>query len=1324
MSINPTTMITTLRLQLCAVATITVMWLSIVCDRGAKYDPPVRRTRLLRPPTMAVCGSRNHSVTADGYVSKYAADCDTAYSLHNVEWVVEVFHPEAEPLDLSVSLEESCTHTPSGALSWGVVRGGQGKRVQCSPSGRGRKKMSVCGGSIAPIDGYKIHDANSCDEAYAMDVEWVVEIFGNEVGVIDVSHHLVDGYCGKGVGEEWGIVAGGTQTRVECLGLPKLRTPPPTKERPTTNSQHVLWSRGWEDMVECSTVPRSYYAAGTEHRHTADQMNAYFQNCGGLLWIRLNTGPTCDTQTFFEHVLPHMTKPFTLVTTDGDNSVPSRIAGAQKMLDHPLLERWLTQNYDGTIKHPKLHPFPIGFDLHTARPGKVGRVKGFPPLQAARTTQHVRENKVLFDGMSVNRHRSHADQGLACVDHHHKRRMPVDAVWDEYRSYTFGASPHGGGLDCHRTWEMLYLGMVPIVESSSLDPLYEGLPVVIVKDWQHLCERNMTELYDSVRTKLPVKEEVFTLEWWLGQPKAQMGRDTITKVSASPGQHRKARSVGGMPSGERDFTHTPSEKGTIKDRTFFAPPDRLNKITLPLERTACPTSTRVGDRGDGGWWLCTPKRPKSWCVVYSFGIKDNFSFDQAMVKRGCEVHGFDPSPDGLASKRAYEGVGAVYHDFGVGDVDKTYGPGTVPFHWPGIGYLRDSNTRPWTLRRIPTIQTTLGKDKDPTILKLDVEGTEWSVLEDIVASTSWEQFMVEFHFPPQQYTVSQGKNGGLTIVRTIEKAPDRIGMLRKLSEVATMWKWEFNQHDPQCVEAYFVRRKDKDPGVVERAPRWMDAIHVNAETDVLLMRFAEYDDFVDEFHVFESNVTQQGTMKPLYFAQNRAYFGDYADKIRYHTIPRIPENERRLCFESKNWACEKHDRQYVGKVMNELLRDEDVLVFSDADEIVDATTMQQLKDGTIKLPARINPPIYKYSLHWKQTDKSGLGVTIGSGQWFKTFDDYNHVRYPRKQKVQHTIKKGGWHLSTCCTMEQIRSKVSSIIEGHGRLHSDAEMERRVRNGISLWDANTRFTYQPDPPSPLPRLATSDPKAFQNLMLWGQHDQKPQPRPVLLGAGIPTVIMQTMLGPGSDKQAVPDWVRQKWTTLNPQITYKFFNDADARAFLASHYSAAHLDLFDQLKENKYKADLFRYCYLYQYGGIYADVDTEPLLSMHTVIDTHTSLFTVWNGNGRHICNGFIAVTPKHPIMKRAIEQMLKVGTSFETIGAPFQTHPTNQLYEIVNDILPSHTVHQGFFDTDVGGIQLAIERCPSYGGCFVEYNATKVANTRYKEWTGQGFRPNY
>jgi hypothetical protein len=44
-------------------------------------------------------------------------------------------------------------------------------------------------------------------------------------------------------------------------------------------------------------------------------------------------------------------------------------------------------------------------------------------------------------------------------------------------------SARGNGLDCHRTWELLLLGSIVITRTSPLDPLFEDLPVAIVKDW-------------------------------------------------------------------------------------------------------------------------------------------------------------------------------------------------------------------------------------------------------------------------------------------------------------------------------------------------------------------------------------------------------------------------------------------------------------------------------------------------------------------------------------------------------------------------------------------------------------------------------------------------------------------------------------------------------------------------------------------------------------------------------------------------------------------------------------------------------------------------
>ena len=64
-------------------------------------------------------------------------------------------------------------------------------------------------------------------------------------------------------------------------------------------------------------------------------------------------------------------------------------------------------------------------------------------------------------------------------------------LWKTKRRYVFSISPHGNGLDCYRTWEDLILGCIVIIKTSSLDSLYEGLPVVIVKDWSEITEKTL-----------------------------------------------------------------------------------------------------------------------------------------------------------------------------------------------------------------------------------------------------------------------------------------------------------------------------------------------------------------------------------------------------------------------------------------------------------------------------------------------------------------------------------------------------------------------------------------------------------------------------------------------------------------------------------------------------------------------------------------------------------------------------------------------------------------------------------------------------------------
>ena len=58
--------------------------------------------------------------------------------------------------------------------------------------------------------------------------------------------------------------------------------------------------------------------------------------------------------------------------------------------------------------------------------------------------------------------------------------------------------------------------------------------------------------------------------------------------------------------------------------------------------------------------------------------------------------------------------------------------------------------------------------------------------------------------------------------------------------------------------------------------------------------------------------------------------------------------------------------------------------------------------------------------------------------------------------------------------------------------------------------------------------------------------------------------------------------------NPEFNYFLFDDFMCRNFIKEYYDKEVLECFDKLKPGAYKADLWRYCILYKFGGIYLDI----------------------------------------------------------------------------------------------------------------------------------------
>lgn len=52
---------------------------------------------------------------------------------------------------------------------------------------------------------------------------------------------------------------------------------------------------------------------------------------------------------------------------------------------------------------------------------------------------------------------------------------------------------------------------------------------------------------------------------------------------------------------------------------------------------------------------------------------------------------------------------------------------------------------------------------------------------------------------------------------------------------------------------------------------------------------------------------------------------------------------------------------------------------------------------------------------------------------------------------------------------------------------------------------------------------------------------------------------------------------------------FYTDKDIENFLSTHFPPEVRQAYDALLPGSFKADLFRYCVLLIYGGVYADID---------------------------------------------------------------------------------------------------------------------------------------
>jgi len=168
------------------------------------------------------------------------------------------------------------------------------------------------------------------------------------------------------------------------------------------------------------------------------------------------------------------------------------------------------------------------------------------------------------------------------------------------------------------------------------------------------------------------------------------------------------------------------------------------EASRPLLGSTSSATNRDDCQAAAGWKggstrVAGDDKPSLPCLVYSIGIRDDWTFDMAAMNAGCEVHSFDPS---IGTEPDQQPVGDFYH-----------------FHPWGIGSrngqrlkIQEFADAHGGMGQVFDFATVLKKlkhtDRRLSLVKMDIEGAEWDVLATMGKSGALkqtDQIILEIH---------------------------------------------------------------------------------------------------------------------------------------------------------------------------------------------------------------------------------------------------------------------------------------------------------------------------------------------------------------------------------------------------------------------------------------------------------------------------------------------------------------------------------------------------------------------------------------------------
>jgi hypothetical protein len=184
------------------------------------------------------------------------------------------------------------------------------------------------------------------------------------------------------------------------------------------------------------------------------------------------------------------------------------------LLNGPKFNFWFAQNKN--VINDRIIPIPIGIEnikLNTSAASNAGlyssEVKGAlyksQLLEKYNSYDLEKQNLVYmnFNPNTFPKERNKVIELFSNKDWVIKTsNLNIEKLYFDISSSKFVFSPRGNGIDCHRTWEALYLKTIPIVKNSIHMENFKDLPIFFIDSWDEITEEKLNFFYEKVKNTL------------------------------------------------------------------------------------------------------------------------------------------------------------------------------------------------------------------------------------------------------------------------------------------------------------------------------------------------------------------------------------------------------------------------------------------------------------------------------------------------------------------------------------------------------------------------------------------------------------------------------------------------------------------------------------------------------------------------------------------------------------------------------------------------------------------------------------------------------